>query len=119
MNVSKVKILVAVVVASLGVGATLIGSTRVLASPTCLLEVDGQRYIDGACDGARDKLGGMLIGNSASTAIVRTRPGDSDRGSGIWRGDASGHVKNLGPLSRDGTSCWRNARTRICVWGGQ
>jgi hypothetical protein len=117
MNVSKVKIFVAVVVASLGPGATLIGSTRAISSPTCLVEVDGQRYVDGSCRSRSAPNGDFSVGkrdglSNSYRATVETR--DSNSGFGYWN-KGTGQVESLGHMTREG-SCWRNARARICGW---
>src|SRR4051794_19772264 len=79
------------------------------AAPTCLLEVDGQRYLDGACDAARHADGVLVMGNRRSVSpLVRPRLGDSDHGVGAWK--SNGQLQHFGPLERDGPSCWRGAR---------
>src|SRR3954470_21757680 len=91
-----------------------------LAAPTCLLEVDGHRYLDGSCKAVRDADGRLVLGGMGGTsAVVRPYLGDSNRALGSWQDGPLGCVERLGSLEGDGVSCWRNARARVCAWGGR
>jgi hypothetical protein len=45
------------------------------AAPTCLLEVAGQRYIDGPCDAFRTSDGHLIISvGSGNSRLLASRP---------------------------------------------
>jgi hypothetical protein len=45
------------------------------AAPTCLLEVAGQRYIDGPCDAFRTSDGHLIISvGSGNSILLASRP---------------------------------------------
>src|SRR3954471_20068947 len=93
-------------------------SAPAIAAPTCLLEVDGHRYLDGSCKAVKDHDGRLVIGGMGGTsAVVRPHLGDSNRARVVWQDGPLGRVERLGSLERDGTSCWRGARVRVCAWG--
>jgi hypothetical protein len=80
-------------------------SAPALASPTCLLEVEGQRYLDGTCKATKDHDGRLVIGGMGGTsAVVRPHLGDSNRARGVWQDGPLGRVERLGLLEHDGTS---------------
>lgn len=98
----------------------LIGlSTAAHAAPTCLLEVNGRRVLDGSCNATRFGNGKIVIGDPRGTgAFVRPDFADSDRATGAYKSDG-GRTRGLGELSRDGMSCWRGRGVRLCAWGAQ
>jgi hypothetical protein len=88
------------------------------AGPTCVLEVDGQRLLDGSCDASKMDGDRLVVGDhNGIGALVRPSLGDSDHAAGAYK--AEGQLHDLGPLERDGVSCWRNARVRLCAWGAR
>src|SRR3954453_12032484 len=90
------------------------------ASPTCVLEINGHRYLDGSCKAVRDPDGRLALGGEGgAAAVVRPRLSDSDRAHGVWQDGPLGRVERLGQLDRDGTSCWRGTGVRVCAWGAQ
>jgi hypothetical protein len=104
-------------IAALTAGAL---SAPAAAAPTCLLQVDGQRYIDGSCHVNEVAHGFLIAGPSRHIAVVWPDKIDSSRGRAAW--DGKNHNKPaqavpLGEVRRDGISCWRNTRARLCVWG--
>ena len=93
------------------------------AAPTCLIEVDSQRYLDGLCTVTEDGAGSWLIVRdrlSGQAATVKVNPILSGRGDAAWTGPSGdGRLSEaLGPVRREG-SCWVNTRARICAWGYQ
>jgi hypothetical protein len=92
------------------------------AAPTCLLEVAGQRYIDGPCDAFRTSDGHLIIsvgGGSSISYWAMVRLQGSDDGVAIWSGTLPEHTEeHLGPMQREG-SCWIGAHARICAWGAR
>ena len=91
------------------------------AAPTCLLEVDSKRYLDGLCTVTEDGAGSWLIVRdrlSGQAATVKVNPILSGRGDAAWTGPfGDGRLSEaLGPVRREG-SCWVNTRARICAWG--
>src|SRR5690349_12686677 len=87
-------------------------SAPALAAPTCLVEIDG------SCQAARDPDGRLVLGSQGgASAVVRPRLGDGDRAREPWQEGPTARIESLGPLDRDGTSCWRNSRARVCAWG--
>jgi hypothetical protein len=91
-----------------------------LAAPTCLLEIDRQRYSSGLCE-MKVGPGEIMIrqpgGGEAVT--VRVDAIDSSRGFAVWngRGGTGRPDEWLGPVERDGEFCWRGSRVRLCAWG--
>jgi hypothetical protein len=86
----------------------------------CLLEVDGQRYIDGPCQFVAHPGGSFELftlrgaGVEYAAEVERVEPG---KAMGFWNartGDAR-PVVPLGVLSSS-AACWTNARVRICAW---
>jgi hypothetical protein len=93
------------------------------AAPTCLLEVDSKRYLDGLCTVTEDGSGSWLIVRdrlSGQAATVKVNPILSGRGDAVWAGPSGdGRLSEaLGSVRREG-SCWVNTRARICAWGYQ
>ena len=89
------------------------------AAPTCLLEVDGRRYIDGDCHVTEVPRGFLVAGPSRHIAVLRPDPINSSRATAAWDGNfhnGPAQAVPLGDVRRDGISCWRNVHTRICVW---
>jgi hypothetical protein len=90
-----------------------------IAAPTCLLEVDGRRYIDGSCHVTEVPRGFLIAGPSRHIAVLRPDPINSSRATAAWDGNfhnGPAQAVPLGDVRRDGISCWRNVHTRICVW---
>ena len=60
-------------------------ATPAHAAPTCLLEVDGQRYIDGACTVHWEGNGGFLMRqpNGSQAALARA-DFIGDHGEAFW-----------------------------------
>lgn len=88
-----------------------------LASGTCLVQVDGQRYLDGPCDvrtGRRAIFFDRHGGDRLTIAIVR-QEATPDRGE-AERSDPAGWRDRLGPVHREG-SCWVGDRVKICTSG--
>ena len=86
---------------------------------TCLLQVDGKRYIDGSCHVTEVPRGFLIAGPSRHLAVVWPDQIDSRRGHAAWDGNfhnGPAQAVPLGEVRRDGISCWRNVHTRICVW---
>lgn len=88
-------------------------------SAKCLLEVDGQTYIDGLCNFE------LLSGGTGDFRI--TRPDgryfaylyikENGIGRGHWNGALGENRAHdpLGALRRDG-ACWTNTTTKLCAW---
>jgi hypothetical protein len=94
-------------------------SAPATAAPTCLLQVDGKRYIDGSCHVTEVPRGFLIAGPSRHLAVVWPDRIDSRRGRAAWDGNfhnGPAQAVPLGDVRRDGISCWRNVHTRICVW---
>jgi hypothetical protein len=90
-------------------------------SGECLLQVDGQTYIDGPCNIELVKGGSFSIAVGETQASKYsahvTRDPDTGRATGFWNGaDAApaGH-EDLGNLVRD-EGCWFNERAKVCAW---
>jgi hypothetical protein len=86
----------------------------------CLLEVDGQRYIDGPCQFVAHPGGSFelftLRGAGVDTAaqVERVEPG---KAIGFWNGRTGG-ARPLVPLGvlTSSAACWANAHVRVCAW---
>src|SRR3954462_8969142 len=105
----KAPILSALIVA----GALIAPAT---AAPTCLFMVDGQRWIDGACEGRTGPQGFTIRKpGGGETAAVHIDVIDSSHGSAVWngRGGTGRPDQQLGSAERDGMSCWRGSRVRL------
>lgn len=85
----------------------------------CLLQVEGQTYIDGPCDFAPLDSGDgsfQITGESGKHfAYVYVEGGG--KASAHWNG-ILGEIRAhdpLGKLTRDG-ACWANANAKLCAW---
>ena len=99
----------------------LAGVAILLASParaetTCLIEIDGQRSLDGPCAvrSARQVIFFDQRGGGLSVAVMLDQA-HADRGEAD-RTDEAGWRERLGPVQRDG-SCWIGERVRFCALG--
>ena len=88
---------------------------------TCLIEVGGTTYLDGACDIEMEADGSFSVGVGDESrakyfAYVDLAPG-AGGAAGYWNGpDGESHAHyELGPLSRQG-GCWVNDAARVCAW---
>lgn len=94
---------------------------------TCLLQVDGKRWIDGACSthrlGTGFKFAEDKVASRAHIGVLWVDSINSSAGSAAWGGpgrtgdNARGNEVPLGVVKRDGISCWKNAHVRLCLWG--
>lgn len=86
---------------------------------TCLLEVQGKRYIDGRCPILMSPGGSFQIGASESdplTYFASVSTTGRDVGDGFWneeRGASHAHTP-LGVLHRRG-ACWENETAKVCA----
>src|SRR3954451_13540997 len=106
-----------IMIAALAAG---VARTPAHAEPTCLIEVDRKRYLDGPCTVTEAGAGSWLIVRDrlmGQAATIKVDPIISNRGDAAWTGP-SGDCRlseALGRLRREG-SCWTNAKARICAW---
>jgi len=80
----------------------------------CVLEVDGQSYIDGPCEyGPFDGGDFQIVGKDYFAYVYPS----SKPVLGYWNGDPGAtHAHDpLGELTRDG-ACWVNARAKVCAY---
>src|SRR4051794_13539069 len=103
----------AIVTAVLVAGAL---AAPALAAPTCLVEIDGKRLLDGPCEAFRGQEDRLALRGSGGAAVVLPFLGDSDHAHGAWSGAHGGEGRSFGPLERDGVSCWRGSGSRVCAW---
>jgi hypothetical protein len=80
----------------------------------CLLEVDGNRYIDGICTMQRMDGGSFIIEGRGYFAYVLV---DSTGANGHWNAEqGAGHAhSSLGRLNRR-AACWINSFAKVCAW---
>ena len=79
---------------------------------TCLLEVSGRSYTDGACEYEEDADGSFRFFDVTNPRMfVYINVNADGTALGYWPGPAGGtHAHdNLGVLKRDG-ACWKNAQ---------
>jgi len=88
----------------------------------CLLDVDGQTYLDGPCNIEMDRDGSFSIGAAESTrseyfAFVDLDPDTKGVAAARWNGvGATSHAdESLGNLFRH-QGCWINDRAKVCAW---
>lgn len=85
----------------------------------CLLEVSGEKYIDGRCPVFMDPDGSFQISaseNEPLTYFATVTITGQDVGNGFWnqeRGASHAHTP-LGVLHRRG-ACWENATSKVCA----
>lgn len=102
--------------AGLVVPASVIVGGAVAAAPTCLVEIDGRRAIDGPCRLQTAPSGRTLIeGRSGQKVSIGREFGRESRAA--WNGRYGDRVESLDTMRRTGPSCWENHRGRICAWG--
>jgi len=86
----------------------------------CLLEVDGQRIIDGPCHFIAHRGGSFRIftlkGSGLEYVAEVNRVGP-EQAFGNWNGQQGEPIPRitLGALMPSG-ACWTNARVRLCAW---
>lgn len=94
------------------------GSATYSGPGRCLLQINGRKYLEGACQIERDSdtlralpPGGRLPGYFGYLIFD-----GAARAEGYWNGEpGANHAHNrLGVLRRDG-DCWANAGARICA----
>lgn len=102
--------------------AMIVGLSLCLAAPawagSCLVEVQGQRYLDGSCDIRRSDRGFIVAKpGGGQAAAVHIDPFDSNRGHAGWNGRMGDRPdgQGLGPMRREG-SCWVNDKAKVCAW---
>lgn len=99
------------------VAASLIAATPVLAgSGTCLVEVDGRRFVDGSCRVATGPDGRVSMHDSRRGYWVVIDREHGREARAAWNGRFADRPEPLGVMWREGPSCWRNHRGRICAW---
>ncbi|MDT2022425.1 hypothetical protein [Methylocella sp. CPCC 101449] len=86
----------------------------------CLLEVQGRRVIDGACDFTAMPDGSFQISAKRGQNIewfAQVQVSERNVAQGYWNGEAGArHAHyNLGQLQASG-ACWSNATARVCAW---
>lgn len=94
----------------------------------CLLAVEGEVYINGACEFEQQGGGDFQIWSADRTwtAMVALDPdgtGERETAVGVWNSDGVGprYVPatrlhgGLGTLKRDG-ACWLNRDAILCAW---
>lgn len=98
----------------------LLASAPAVAAPTCLVEVDGKRYVDGPCRAWTDRDGRMAIGSVRGGDATRTSsymgPEFDRQAGGVWRNPTANRYEGLGPMRRSGPSCWEGRGSRVCMW---
>lgn len=85
----------------------------------CLLQVEGQTYIDGPCDFEPSRKGDgsfQITGESGKHFAYVYVEGDG-KASAHWNGILGENRAHdpLGMLTRDG-ACWSNATAKLCAW---
>ena len=86
-------------------------------SGRCLLEVNGKKYISGACKIEMDKDGSFRIYDLRKRGYFAYVTMSETVALGYWNGIEKGsHAHDdLGELSRDG-ACWKNGKAKVCAW---
>jgi hypothetical protein len=81
----------------------------------CLLEVDGNRYIDGLCSFDPISNGSFQISARGYFAYVFADYSSGD--NAYWNGEqgASHAHESLGRLNRR-AACWVNSFAKVCAW---
>jgi hypothetical protein len=107
-----------IMIAALAAG---VARTPAHAEPTCLLEVDSKRYLDGPCTVTEAGAGSWLIVRDrllGQGATVKVDPIIRGWGDAVWTGPSGDGRSSeaLGRVRRE-ESCWINAKARICAWG--
>jgi hypothetical protein len=97
-------------------GVAILFASPALAEGTCLIEVDGQRSLDGPCAvrTARQVIFFDRRGGGLSVAVMLDQA-HADRGEAD-RTNAAGWHEQLGPVHRDGP-CWIGERVKFCASG--
>ena len=97
-------------------GVAILLASPALAETTCLIEIDGQRSLDGPCAvrSARQVIFFDQRGGGLSVAVMLDQA-HADRGEAD-RTNAAGWHEQLGPVHRDG-SCWIGERAKFCALG--
>ena len=99
-------------------------TTTVAAAPSngkCLLEVNGETYLDGTCAIEISEGGDFTIGVSdtnPSKYFAYVTITGKNQAEASWNGkEAASHAQEpiAGTLSRKG-ACWQNKNAKICAW---
>ena len=107
----------AIVIAA--VSATPAGAELLRAK--CVLEIDGETYIEGPCPVVMEDDGSFTLGADGKSQVsgyfAMVIVNGPDTASAYWNeAPGSSHAQGeLGEVHRDG-ACWSNARARLCAW---
>ena len=92
-------------------------------APSCVLEVNGKRFIDGPCPIVLGRDGNLTVGSNGSKSLpfwtmILLDPSEKDKAEGFWNeSPGSSHAQSrLGDLYKKG-DCWVNNNARVCVGG--
>ncbi|MFV0389960.1 MAG: hypothetical protein ACK5NT_14545 [Pyrinomonadaceae bacterium] len=96
---------------------SVISNAQTAKRGRCLLEVNGKKYISGACKIEMDKDGSFRIYDLKKRGFF-AYVNMADVGAvGYWNGpnrDSHAH-ENLGELFRNG-GCWEGENAKVCAW---
>lgn len=83
----------------------------------CLLEIDGKKYISGACRIEMQNGGSFQIYDLKKHGYFAYVDVSGSTAEGYWNEDprATHAHSPLGTLTRDG-ACWLNDHAKICAW---
>ena len=83
----------------------------------CLLQVDGKKYISGACRIDLQKGGSFQLYDLKKHGYFAYVDVDGNTAEGYWNEDPMAtHAQSpLGTLTREG-ACWQNERAKVCAW---
>jgi hypothetical protein len=114
MSMRKLIVLLMILfVASVGL---TIGQSRTIRG-RCLLEVNGKKYITGACKIEMDKDGSFRVYDLKKRGYFAYVTMAHVGANGYWNGTEKGsHAHDpLGDLYKDG-ACWKNEDAKVCAW---
>lgn len=83
----------------------------------CLLEVNGKKYISGACRIEMDKDGSFRVFDLKKVGYFAYVTMAEVGANGYWNGAEKGSKAHdpLGDLTKDG-ACWKNNDAKVCAW---
>lgn len=96
---------------------TVVANAQSSKRGRCLLEVNGKKYISGACKIEMDEDGSFRVYDLKKRGYFAYVTITDNGATGSWNGVQRGsHAHDdLGELMRDG-GCWKNENAKVCAW---
>ena len=109
-----------VIAGALALALCVTGAAAKGTAGRCTIEIDGTRFVDGACRIERTPDGGVRLSvERPQPYAIRMGAQYAGQAVAFWSGDRAGVMRdpeNLGLVTRTGPDCLSNVRARLCFW---